>query len=105
MRTDVGRDEVDHLNKRASLRVGSGTPVNKLAGATWKFIQEGFAVDLVAIGAAAVNQAAKSLALSRGMAAQGGVDLLVAPAFENREIDGVTRSVLRMFVVTRRVGT
>jgi hypothetical protein len=61
MKTKTGSDAIDRKNKVASLRVSGSTSVSKLSGAIAKYIDEGFDVNLTAIGAGAVNQGVKSV--------------------------------------------
>lgn len=98
-RKNVPAGKVDQSKKFASLPVSGRTNVGNLAGATWKFLDEGFLVDHVAIGAGAVNQSAKAMATARNMASQAGYDLLVAPEFHQETVGGVNRTALRFFLV------
>ena len=95
-------DAIDRRNKVASLRVSSRTNVGNLAGATWKYLQEGFRVDHIAIGAGAVNQSVKALATARDMASQRSVDLAVVPVFHSELIEGENRTAMRLHVVTSK---
>ena len=63
------------------LKVAAGSEVGKVAGAIVKFMQEGRKVELSAIGAGAVNQAIKAVAVARGMAATHGNNLYCIPSF------------------------
>ena len=83
------------------LRVGSKSDPNKVAGALAGTIREHGKAELQTIGAGALNQAIKALAIARGFLAPGGVDLLCYPAFVDVEIDGNERTAIKLFVEPR----
>lgn len=66
-----------------TLKVAAGSDVGKVAGAIIKFMCEGSKVELSAIGAGAVNQAVKAVAVARGMGATSGWNLYCIPSFQN----------------------
>jgi stage V sporulation protein S len=104
MKTKTGSDAIDRKNKVASLRVSGSTSVSKLSGAIAKYIDEGFDVNLTAIGAGAVNQGVKSVATARGMLSSRGWDVACVPVFQNEIIDGMTRTAIRLHVVVAKLG-
>jgi stage V sporulation protein S len=54
-----------------------------------------------AIGAGAINQAVKAVAIARGFVAPSGIDLICIPAFTDIEIDGEERTAIRIIVEPR----
>ena len=50
------------------------------------------------IGAGALNQAVKALAIARGFMAPSGVDLICRPAFTDLEVDGSERTAIRLMI-------
>jgi stage V sporulation protein S len=58
-------------------------------------------VEVQAIGAGAINQAVKAIAISRGYVAPGGLDLVCIPAFIDISIDGEERTGIRLLVESR----
>lgn len=80
------------------LRVGSGTDVHKLAGATAGCLRDAGAVELQAIGAGAVNQAVKALAIARSFLLDEGLSLAMVPVFATVERDGLDVTALRFVV-------
>jgi hypothetical protein len=52
----------------------------------------------MSIGAGALNQAIKAIAIARGFVAPGGVDLICIPAFCDIEIDGEERTAIKLIV-------
>lgn len=83
------------------LRVSSDSSPTSVAGAIAGFIKEEGEVDLQGIGAGAVNQATKAIAIARGYVASNGYDLICIPAFVDVEIDGKKRTAIRFTVKPR----
>jgi len=54
------------------------------------------------VGAGALNQAMKAIAIARGFMAPGGVDLICWPSFVDIEIDGNERTAIRLSVRPRK---
>lgn len=83
------------------LRVSSDSSPTSVAGAIAGFIKEEGEVQLQGIGAGAVNQATKAIAIARGYVASNGFDLICIPAFVDVEIDGEERTAIRFTVKPR----
>ena len=83
------------------LRVSGTSPVHKLAGSNAHALRQHEQIVLRAIGAGAVNQAIKATALARGYLAAEGVEIVVIPSLENRDVEGRGWAVVEMAV--RRV--
>lgn len=83
------------------LKVSSKSLPNAVAGALAGLVREGKKVELEAIGAGAVNQAVKAAAIARGFVAPSGVDMIIIPAFDETEIDGENRTVMKLIAETR----
>lgn len=84
-----------------TLKVGSQSDPNKVAGALAGTIREQGKAEMQTIGAGALNQAIKSIAIARGFLAPSGVDLVCYPAFVDVDIDGNERTAIRLFVAPR----
>jgi stage V sporulation protein S len=54
--------------------------------------------EVQAIGASAVNQAVKAMALARSYLAQDGIPIVVIPEFVEVEIDGKIRTAIKFLV-------
>lgn len=80
------------------IRVKSSSNANQLAQAIAHSIYEREIKPIRAIGAGAVNQAVKALAIARGYVAPRGIDLSVKPGFETIIIDGKSVSAVTLHV-------
>ena len=67
------------------LRVSAGSSPQSVASAIAHAIYESRAVKLRAVGAGAVNQAVKAMAIARGYVAPRGLDLTCKPGFATIE--------------------
>ncbi len=83
------------------LKVSSGSNPNSVAGALAGVIRESECAEVQAIGAGALNQAIKAIAIARGYVAPGGHDLVCIPAFTEVEINGSDRTGIKLIVRTR----
>lgn len=80
-------------------KVSSKSQVNALAGAVAGGIRDGMVkVELQAVGAAAVNQALKAVAVARGYVSSQGINLTCIPAFVDVVIDGKQRTAMKLIV-------
>ena len=86
------------------LRVSSRSDPNAVAGALAGTVREQGRAEIQTIGAGALNQAIKSIAIARGFLAPSGTDLICRPAFVDVEIDGNERTAIKLFVEPARPG-
>ena len=70
------------------LKVSSKSKPNSVAGALANAFKDKQGIEIQAIGAGALNQAIKAIAIARGYVAPTGKDLICVPAFSDIEIDG-----------------
>lgn len=82
------------------LRVSASSSPKQLAAAIAHAVYETRKVKLRAVGAGAVNQAMKSIAIARGYAAPRGLDLVCKPGFESIESHDGKISALVVYVET-----
>lgn len=80
------------------LKVSSKSSPNAVAGALAGVIREKGSVEIQAIGAGAINQAVKAVAIARGFVAPNGMDLICIPAFTEITIDGDNRTAVKLIV-------
>src|SRR3954467_15841620 len=83
------------------LKVSSKSNPNSVAGALAGVVRQSGAVEMQVVGAAALNQAIKAVAIARGYVAPSGVDLICVPTFADIEIDGQDRTAIRLLIETR----
>jgi len=83
------------------LKVSSKSEPKSVAGAIAAILRNGEPVEINAIGAAAVNQVVKSIAVARGYVAPNGIDLVCVPAFSQLDVDGQEKTCIK-FVVDKR---
>ncbi len=83
------------------LKVSSNSNPKSVAGALAAVLREEKKAEIQAIGAGAVNQSVKAIAISRGYVAPNGMDLIMIPAFTEIEIDDEERTALRFVVEPR----
>lgn len=81
------------------LKVASSSNPSSVAGALVKNMQEGKEVELLAVGAGAINQAVKAVAIARGYVSPQGVDITVKPGFEDVEIEGDKKTAVKLIVI------
>ena len=86
------------------LRVGSKSDPNKVAGALAGTIREEQRCEVQTIGAGALNQAVKALAIARGFLAPSGIDLICYPAFIDVTVDGQERTAIKLFIEPKSKG-
>lgn len=76
------------------LRVGASSSPQMVASAIAHAVYENNGCKVRAVGAGAVNQAVKAIAIARGYAAPRGIDLVCVPGFASVESNGDTISAI-----------
>lgn len=83
------------------LKVSSKSSPNAVAGALAGVIRERGSAEIQAIGAGALNQSVKAVAIARGFVAPSGMDLICIPAFTDIMIDDEERTAIKLIVEPR----
>ncbi|HLR22706.1 MAG TPA: stage V sporulation protein S [Pseudogracilibacillus sp.] len=83
------------------LKVSAKSNPNSVAGALANVLREDGTAELQAIGAGALNQAIKAVAIARGFVAPSGVDLVCVPAFTDIIIESEERTAIKLIVEPR----
>lgn len=83
------------------LKVSSKSNPNAVAGALAGVLRQSGAVEVQVVGAGALNQAIKAIAIARGFVAPSNIDLVCVPTFADIEIDGESRTAIRLSVEDR----
>ena len=80
------------------LKVSSKSNPNSVAGALANVFREKGSVEIQAVGAGALNQAIKAVAIARGFVAPSGKNLVCIPAFSDIAIDGAERTAIKLII-------
>ena len=83
------------------LKVSARSRPSLVAGAIAGVIREKGRAEVQAIGAGAVNQSIKAIAIARGYLAPGGLDVICIPSFTDVFINGEERTAIRLVVEPR----
>lgn len=83
------------------IKVSARSRSTSVAGAIAGVVREHKRAEVQAIGAGAVNQAVKAVAIARGYLALDGIDVVCIPAFAEVDIDGQERTALKLNVEPR----
>ncbi|ACQ69358.1 MULTISPECIES: stage V sporulation protein S [Exiguobacterium] len=83
------------------LKVSAKSNPNSVAGALAGVLREKGTCEIQAIGAGALNQSIKAVAIARGFVAPSGLDLICIPAFTDIMIDGEERTAIKLIIEPR----
>ncbi|MGC9398558.1 MAG: stage V sporulation protein S [Anaerolineae bacterium] len=81
------------------IRVAASSRSTSVAGAIAGIIREQGHVDVQAIGAGAVNQAVKAVAIARGYLELDEIEIVCIPTFTEVIIEGKERTAVRLRVL------
>lgn len=84
-----------------TIKVSAKSRSTAVAGAIAGVIREAHHVEVQAIGAGAVNQAVKAVAIARSYLEQDGLDIFCIPTFAEVDINGEERTAVRLHVEVR----
>ena len=85
-----------------TLKVSSKSNPKSVAGALANAFRSSGKVEIQAVGAGALNQAVKAIAIARGFVAPAGVDLVCIPAFAEVQVEGEDRTGIKLIVESRK---
>jgi len=83
------------------LKVSSKSAPNSVAGAIAGIIRTENKVQIQTIGAGALNQTVKAIAIARGYIAPTGQDLICIPFFKDIEVNGEVKTEIVITVEVR----
>ena len=83
------------------IKVSARSRSTAVAGAIAGVVREHGRAEVQAIGAGAVNQAIKAIAIARGYLEEDGIEVIVIPTFTDIEIEGQERTAVRLTVEPR----
>lgn len=84
-----------------TLKVSAKSRPMSVAGAIANTLRDEHRVEIQAVGAGALNQAIKAIAIARGYVAPTGKDLICVPAFSDVTIEGEERTAIKLYVECR----
>ncbi|MEN1936705.1 stage V sporulation protein S [Paenibacillus sp. 102] len=85
------------------LKVSSKSNPNSVAGAIAGVLREKGNTEIQVVGAGALNQAVKAIAIARGFVAPSGIDLVLIPAFTDITINSEKSTAIKLIVGPRKV--
>ncbi len=91
----------DEEDRPDLIKVSARSRSTAVAGAIAGVIRQFDFAEVQAIGAGAVNQAVKALAIARGYLERDAVDIVCMPFFTEVDIDGSERTAVRFHVEAR----
>ncbi len=83
------------------IKVSAASRTSAVAGAIAGVVREHNHADVQAIGAGAVNQAVKAVAIARGYLLEDGLHIVCLPEFTTVTIEGKERTAIRLVVEPR----
>ncbi|WP_172163872.1 stage V sporulation protein S [Berryella wangjianweii] len=83
------------------LKVSSKSSPASVAGAIAGMVKDGVSVEMQAVGAGAVNQAVKAIAISRGFLSPIGIEVSCVPSFADIVIDNEYRTAIHFAIEAR----
>jgi len=83
------------------LKVSAKSNPNSVAGALAAVLRERDFAELQAVGAGAINQAVKAVAIARSYLKSGQIDLACVPSFIDVEIEGNERTGISLAIERR----
>jgi len=83
------------------LKVSARSRSTAVAGAIAGTVRESGRAEAQAIGAGAVNQAVKAVAIARGFLALDGIDVICIPVFVEVRIESQERTAMKLIVEPR----
>jgi len=83
------------------LKVSSKSKPNSVAGAIAGMIRSEARVQIQTIGAGALNQAVKGIAIARGFIAPTGQELICIPYFKDIEVNGEIKTAIVLTIESK----
>lgn len=84
-----------------TIKVRKDSNVNAVAGSIANILREQENIEVQTVGAGALNQSVKAIAIARGYLAPSGIDLVVIPSFQEIQIDQVVKTAIRLKIEKR----
>ena len=83
------------------IKVATNSSPSKVAGSLATIIREQKVVEIQTIGAGALNQAIKAIAIARGFLVSSGIDIVVIPSFREVMINQNEKTAIKLRIERR----
>ena len=83
------------------IKVSAHSRSTAVAGAIAGVMRDHHYAEVQAIGASAVNQAVKAVAIARNYLALDGIDIICVPEFVEVDIEGQERTAIKLVITPR----
>ena len=83
------------------LKISTKSKPSSIAGALANAFKVRDVVEMQTVGAGAINQGIKGIAIARGYVAPSGYDLVCTPAFSSVDVDGESKTAMKLIVEIR----
>jgi len=93
--------DVTRVEEGLILKVSAKSNPNSVAGALAGVLRQKGTTEIQTIGAGALNQAIKAIAIARGFVAPSGSDLICTPSFTEIYINNELRTAIRLVVTLK----
>lgn len=80
------------------MKVASTSSPSAVAGAISSIFRSQDQLDIDTVGAGALNQAIKAIAIARGFLVPSGIDLVLSPSFKEIQIEGKEKTAVRLHI-------
>jgi stage V sporulation protein S len=84
-----------------TLKISSTSKPKSVAGAIAAVVRSSGSVEIQAIGAGAVNQAVKSIAIAKTYVLQDSIELVCVPSFTKTTVNEEERTAIKILVSAR----
>ncbi|HOM67245.1 MAG TPA: stage V sporulation protein S [Brevefilum fermentans] len=85
------------------IKVSTNSRTAAVAGAIAAILREQKLAEVQSIGAGAVNQAIKSIIIAKSYLAKNDLGIVLVPEFVDVDIDGKTRTAIKLTIMTQPV--
>lgn len=83
------------------LKVSARSVPSSVAGAIASVVRDEGSVEVQAVGAGAINQSVKAIAIARGYLTPINIELICIPTFANININGESRTAIKLICEKR----
>ena len=78
------------------IKVATNSSSSKVAGSLATIMREQKSVEIQVIGAGALNQAIKAIAIARGFLVSSGIDIVVIPSFKEVMVNNNEKTAIKL---------